>query len=301
MLRLAPLALLLVLATAASAQEARPASPAGVPADTVLVRVDLLDGSSFSGALVRHDTREVVLRTDAGAEVHIPADQIRSITPLASLRFERSDPNNTRLLFTPTARPLDAGDGYLAVYQLVLPFVAYGLTDRFSIAGGTVLLPGAFGRVLYAAPKLTVHEGGHLAVALGFAGIGVFVDDANITAGLGYGIVTYGSSERSVTAGVGVAIAQGELATGALVTLGGEIQLSDSIKLLTENYLIPIEETRGDGPDFAYRTRYEPILSVGVRFFGERLAVDLAGITSPDLLAQFDFPLIPWVGFAYNF
>jgi hypothetical protein len=155
--------------------------------------------------------------------------------------------------------------------------------------------------VLYAAPKLTVLERPNLAVAIGGAGIAVFVDNENITAGLVYGLVTYGTPERSVTAGAGAAFAQGEMATGALITLGGELQLSNSIKLLTENYLIPIEEIDGIGMDTTYRTRYEPILSVGVRFFGERLSVDLAGITSPDLLAQFDFPLVPWVGFAYNF
>jgi hypothetical protein len=44
------------------------------------------------------------------------------------------------------------------------------------------------------------------------------------------------------------------------------------------------------------------LLSGGVRFFGERIAVDLALMTFPALLTAVDgFAFLPWLGFAYNF
>jgi len=296
--------LVAVLAPSVLGQD-RPAPPTSqVAADTAVVRVDLTDGSSFFGVVLREDAQTLVLRTTGGAEVTVPRDQIRRITEVEGRvvgdRFVTLDPNRTRLLFSPTARALGAGDGYIAVYELVLPFLAYGITDAVSIAGGTVFFPGAFGRVWYIAPKVTLLERPDLAVAIGGVGLGVFLDDDSATAGIGYGIVTYGTPERSVTGGFGFSFAEGELATGVIVTLGGELQVSNRMKLLSENYLVPYEEySFTTAPET--RTRYQPILSFGVRFFGERLAVDLAGFTLPGVLSDEAFPFFPWVGFAFNF
>ncbi len=302
---------------------AAPAHAQETPADTTapLVQIELADGSSFVGTVVRESEQELVLRTLAGAEVTIPKAQVRRRAPFegraAGGRAVRYDPNRTRLLFSPTARPLGSGQGYLSVYELFVPFVAVGLTDRISLAGGTILAPGAFGRVFYVAPKVTLVSRPRLAVALGGVGLGVFLggsdgpaEDGGIgnvgTAGIGYGLVTYGGPERAVTAGAGFAVAEGGAASGAILTLGGETQVSSSVKLLTENYLIPFEETTficpADGSCTEDTgTTYEVIVSAGVRFFGERLAADFALWTSPALLGETVFPFVPWVGFAYNF
>lgn len=301
--------LLLALVPAARAQDAASA--------TALVRVELVDGSVFVGTVVRESEREVVLRTEAGAEVTIPVSQIRRRGPFAGRvregRIVSDDPNRTRLLFSPTARPLGRGQGYLAVYELVVPFVAVGVSDAISLSGGTILAPGAFGRVWYVAPKVTLVDRPDLAVALGGVGLGVFIGDVFEhegddwgTAGIGYGLVTYGGPERSLTGGVGFVFAEGGFESGALFMLGGEVQVSNSIKLLTENYVIPFESSTSICPNGGpctteTDTEYEVIVSVGVRFFGERIAVDLAGWTSPELLTDDIFPFFPWVGFAYNF
>lgn len=180
-----------------------------------------------------------------------------------------------------------------------MPFVGYGLTDGISLAGGTLIYPRAFGRVFYVAPKVTVYQGSDLAVALGGVDLRAFFEEFRTTAGIGYGLVTYGTPERALTLGLGFSFAEGEISSGAIVTLGGELQLSNSIKLLSENYLLPIRRYESIWEPDA-RTTYEPIFSFGVRFFGQRLAVDLAGSTSPELIGEDIFPFFPWVGFAYH-
>ena len=175
-----------------------------------------------------------------------------------------------------------------------------------SVSGGTILLPEAFGRVLYVAPKVTVVNQERLAVALGGIGLGVFVDGENGSAGIGYGLATYGGPERAVTFGAGFAFAEGDIANGAILTLGGETQVSSSVKLLTENYVIPYRSEyyvcpNGGPCTETEETSYEVLLSAGVRFFGERLAADFALWTSPGAIGEDIFPFIPWVGFAYNF
>ncbi len=80
------------------------------------------------------------------------------------------------------------------------------------------------------------------------------------------------------------------LSDGVVIMAGGELQLSNSIKLITENYV-----GFGDGSTGG-------IGSGGVRFFGDQIAVDLAlfrPFGSGDDWAG--FPFVPYVGFAYNF
>lgn len=283
-----------------------------VPADTTaLVTVEMVDGSRFVGVVIAQTADQLTLRTPAGAEVTIPRSEIRRTVPYAGRLTEAGlrpdDPNRTRLLFAPTARPLGAGEGYLAVYQVILPFVGVGLTDRISVAGGTVLFPEAFGRVWYAAPRVTVLEQEQLAVALGVLGVATFLDSDTNTAGVGYVVATYGNEQRSLTGGVGIGFADTEVGDGVAIMLGGEYQLSRSVKFVSENYLIPYRETVFVGGPvvdvwrYEEQRRYEPVFSGGLRFFGEHLAADLALFTFPALIRETSFPFIPWVGFAYNF
>lgn len=62
---------------------------------------------------------------------------------VVSGEFQPLDPHDTRLFFAPTARSLKRGEGYVGVYEIFLPFVQVGVTDRFSIGGGT---PSIFAR-----------------------------------------------------------------------------------------------------------------------------------------------------------
>jgi hypothetical protein len=92
-----------------------------------------------------------------------------------------------------------------------------------------------------------------------------------------------------VTLGLGYGYSEGEFASKPVVLLGGETQLSNSFKLITENWF-PI------GSDVV-------LLSLGVRFFGDNLSADL-GFFYPMENGQGiseGFPFIPWLGFAYNF
>ncbi len=133
-----PLALLaaaLVFAAAAvappAAAQPAPVPPASVPtADTTaLVRLDLVDGTTLVGAVVRESAEALEFRTTGGVVVTVRPDQIAARRPFEGAvrngRVVRYDPNRTRLLFSPTARSIPRGTGYLAVYEVFLPFVAY--------------------------------------------------------------------------------------------------------------------------------------------------------------------------------
>jgi hypothetical protein len=86
--------------------------------------------------------------------------------------------------------------------------------------------------------------------------------------------------------GLGWGFAGGEIANKPILLLGGELRLSNSIKLISENWIPP-------GTDLV-------VYSFGFRFFGENLAADL-GFFRPSHMDTDGFPFIPWIGFAYNF
>ncbi len=277
------------------------------PADsTALVRLELNDGTVLVGTIVAEDSVRVVMRTVGGAEVVAPAREIRRRSAYAGAirngRLVRVDPNRTRLMFGPTARSLQRGHGYLAVYELVLPFVAYGPGAGVSLSGGTVFAPGAFLDVFYAAPKFTLYERASGAVAVGAFAVAVTeevticddtgcTDDDDVVWGaLPFVVGTFGGSQRAMTVGAALPVGDGGPEGSFVVMIGGEAQVSNSIKLLTESYLLLSDAD----PDL--------LLGVGVRFFGERLAADVGAFLAPGTLGDTDvIPFVPWLGFSYSF
>jgi hypothetical protein len=244
----------------------------------------LRDGSRAYGRIVSDADDQVVFRTASGVAITATRDQIVSLKKvdgvLKSGEFMPADPNNTRLFFGPTGRALPKGQTYLGVYEFFMPFVQVGVTDRFSIGGGTPLFfsfeEDGFDRPYWVTPKLQVFNGRRTQVAVGvFQGFG-----GGASAGIAYGVATTGGAVGSFTAGAGMAYNEdGDRA--AVVMIGADRQLRRNMKLVTENYVW------GSGSG---------LISGGVRFFGERLSADLA-LATPigDDLGGFVFPLVNFV------
>jgi hypothetical protein len=243
--------------------------PAAAPADSVM-EVRLKDGSVLIGRVESQTETQVVLMTRSGARVEVPRAEIlsmRSVAVRANGEVWPDDPNLTRLFFSPTGRALRKGEGYISAFYLFLPFVAYGVTDRFTMAGGTPILPGAIGRVMYLAPKYTVFEAPRSSFAVG--GIGFFAPESLDEGSFGilYGVSTFGSRDRAVSLGAGWGYFTGdEIGSGTssepVFVLGGEQRITRRVKLITENWL-------------AVNPGVDGVWSGGFRFIGDRLSADL--------------------------
>ena len=94
---------------------------------------------------------------------------------------------------------------------------------------------------------------------------------------------TFGSLDKSVTAGLGYGYFDDELADKPIVVLGGETRTSRNISLVSENWLVPEKDT--------------PILSFGLRFFGEKLSADFALIFP----LEKDVLTFPYLDVVYKF
>jgi hypothetical protein len=249
-------------------------------------KIILTDDSEFMGTIVSETDEIIYFKSIGGLEIDIKKSMIKEIKEVEGTwkggEFRRTDPNQTRLLFAPSARTLPQGRGYFSVYEIFFPMLAYGVTDFVTLAGGMSLFPGVDEQLLYLAPKVRFAHSEQLDISGGILYISAFNE---IDLGISYGVISYGSPTASFTGGLGWGFAEGEWSNNPFVMLGAEFQVSNVTKLITENWFPP-EVDWG-------------LLSFGIRFFGESLAADFALMTTTE--ASGSWPFFPWLGFAYNF
>ncbi|MEM1128261.1 MAG: hypothetical protein AAGI71_16560 [Bacteroidota bacterium] len=263
---------------------------AQAPADTsqTEVRVVLDTGAELVGQIVEENADTVTVLTRDGVTATVDRDRITGIYPLGTRQGLRPDPNRTRLLFAPTGRAVPQGQGYLADYYIFFPFVGVGVAEGVTLSGGFSLVPGLSlsSQLFYIAPKVTVWSSPTVHVAVGGVVASVLGEGAG---GILFTVATFGPATSAATVGLGVGAGGGEVADRPVVLLGYEHQLSNNVKLLTENYVLPFEGAEG------------LVLSGGIRFMGRALAADFGLVTVANLIGDGAFPFVPTISFAYNF
>jgi hypothetical protein len=254
-----------------------------VPDEGVTQRLTLTDGSQIFGRVESIEGDALVFRSLAGVELRTSRAEVSDLRVVSGRvrggEFQPTDTHNTRLLFAPTGRALRKGEGYFGVYEVNVPFVQVGVTNRLSLGGGTPLwFGGGSEHPFWFTPKLQV-----LATPRAQAAVGVIhISGFEHSAGIAYGVTTVGTPEQAVSVGLGYAYGEGERAP--ILMIGGEYRASRRIKWVTENWL-----SRG-GNGF---------VSGGIRFLGERLSADF-GLIAPLVDAE-GFYAYPLVSFAWHF
>jgi hypothetical protein len=256
---------------------------------TGMKKVVLRDGTTLNGIMHRAQGDTLFMQTASGLQVPVPDLQIVEATALhGEIRegeFFRRDPNNTRLLVGPTGRGLQAGRGYFADYFLFFPTLAVGVTNNLALSGGVSIVPGASSQLAYFGPKLSFPVSSQVALSTGLLYVVIPEETKDVT--LTYAVGTFGNHRNSVTLGTALPVITEE-EVNPILLFGGEAQVSNSAKLITENWFFTGNETTF-------------LFSGGVRFFNDRLAVDLALVGSEELLQAEGFPFVPWVDFSVFF
>ena len=256
---------------------------------TSLTKITLRDGTSYVGTIVKEDADAVVILLINNTRVEIPSREIekRAMAEGTVVRgqFMRSDPNDSRTFFAPTAKTIKQGSAYFAVYELFVPFIGFGITDDIMVAAGTPALPMAAFRFYYFGAKARFLDLKNVDAAVGFTYSALPFDDDDLNFGLGYAVATFGTERAAATVGYGTNVTKMDERVHMLM-LSGEIQTSNSVKFITENW---ISLNGGSG-----------IASLGLRFFNDNLAGDF-GLLIPTEQGGSSLIFLPWVGLAYNF
>ncbi len=280
---IASLAFLLILGMPCGANHAFAQQAA--TADQRIYEVTTRDGVRYYGYLQVETPERVVIRTPGGAIIELARADIASMVEaegtLVGQDFRRADPNPTRLFFGPTGRSLKKGEAYFGVYEVIMPFVQVGLTDRLSIGGGTPLFLGEGNHPFWVTPKFQVYRSPRTSISVGAMH---FLNVDGVTLGIAYAAGTFGSADNAVTLGVGRAYYNNDDddAGSTVALVGGERRLSRRLKLITENYVL----TGG------------AVLSAGIRLLGESLSADI-GLIAP--FDTSDFIAFPIVNFVWKF
>jgi len=254
--------------------------------------VEMKDGSKLMGRIIEVRTEDIVFKSDIG-DVTIQKGRIADIKliPITSVKDGKywfENPNTTRLYFAPTARMLKKGDGYFSDYYLFFPGIAYGISDNITIGGGMSLFPGLSlnEQIYYFTPKIGLRTTLHSSFAAGALIVALpKIDNEQHTTGIAYGVGTFGNGDGHLTVGLGYGFVDNHMAKKPMFMIGGEKRFSRRVSFVSENWIFP-------GVD-------EPIISYGLRFFGEGMSVDLAlfNVLGEDTF----FPGLPWVDFVVNF
>ena len=253
------------------------------------MEIRLSDGSVLFGRIVSIDGDRVTIAAESGARTEVSRGQVVEVRATTSrvVNGQRwtEDPNATRLFFGPTGRAIGRGTGYFAVYELIMPFLSLGLSDRFSISGGTPIFPGITGELFYVAPKFTVISQPGVDVAAGV--LAFMIPDEDESLGLVYGVGTFGSRDNALTFGLGLPVFRGateDFMDRLVLMAGGEARMASRTKFIVEGYFLA-GESNG-------------LFATGLRFFGERLSADAGlGFAVGDDTGC----CLPVVNFVYSF
>lgn len=258
-----------------------------------LYRVTLNDGSVIVGHFLSKTPEILTLSTSSLPKVEIPFGNIKKLE-LVDKGDIRSDgtywfpnPNPTRYFFSPSAFNLKKGEGYYQNSYLIINSLNYGVTDFFSIGGGFELI-STFSPdtepFFFFTPKINsrISENFYISGGLLIARADEF------TLGTTYALATYGNHNDNITAGLGWGFIEGDFSNEPIITLGGMTRIARKFSLITENWFVPDVNS------------YYPIISYGVRFFGEKIAVDLGFLNNGDIVNDIAIG-IPYVDFLVKF
>jgi hypothetical protein len=278
--------------------------------------ITLIDGTVLKGVIMARTSNEVTLKTENLGTVTLQLSNIREIKKLESSQVKNGvywfpNPHPTRYFFAPSAINLKKGEGYYQNAYIIFNSFNYGVSDNFSIGGGiefislfASLAMGNFQPIVFVTPKVgfkvadRVHAGG------GLLYVRVPNFDSNESGNhalLAYGVGTYGTTDHNATLGAGWGYFEGETTSRPILTINGMTRVGRNVSLVTENWFAPFQRHTNTRPGVTEtRYVYQGLASYGIRFFGEKLSVDLGFINNPDIFEVLVIG-IPYVDFVVKF
>ncbi len=252
---------------------------------------------TYQGELISENEQEMQLKDLGGVNITILKSQIKrieidevSITTHKKVWLQT--PNRTRYLLTPTGFGLKKKEGYYQNVYFFLNNFNYGLTDHVSLGGGVEVISLFAGSpIFFLMPKLSLPISPKWNAAGGLLYMNMLgkYNPLGRGFGIGYGVLTYGTENTNITAGLGYGFYDREWTKRPIFTLSGTVRLSNRVALVSENWVIP------DGGAEQY------FVSYGARFMWRKLAFDVAFIRNPLLFDDTFYLGVPFLDLVVKF
>jgi hypothetical protein len=263
--------------------------------------IELKSGERITCEIVSEDEGILTVVSDTFGEMKIQRSDIKTISDLdENTGYRYDDPNHCSLLFMPSAETNPKGTWYISDYELLYMNVGYSPTDDLHISTGFLfpIVPemitegplslGFKFRTLSEPYKMNMSVMGTYTTVLDYPDVGL------ITYGTAF---NYYMNPRST-----VNLYMGGMTTSR--TVGTESAISFGLAFTyrsSESSKLIVEYMNGGIFD---EFESKGVLLYGIRFFGEKISADLAGIQFVDLITDDDsqsWIIIPLVSLTYHF
>ena len=277
------LAVLILAGTACFSQNA--------PDTTRITRIETRDGNTYTGYVASQDTVALILRTDNLGDIRIPRSEIISIREFRNMakvkgRYWLPNPQSTSYFWAPNGYGLNKGEGYYQNIWILYNQFTGGLANNFSLGGGLIPLFffGGTATPLWIMPKisipvvrdkLNIGTGALLGTIAGSENPGFF--------GLLFGIATFGTRDKNMSFGLAYGFAEGGMTRLPVFNVSGLLRVGPKGYLITENYIVPSENST------------LVILSGGGRTLVKNISIDY-GLWLPVTRDMDPFVIIPSLG-----
>lgn len=250
------------------------------------------DGKEFSGLIISQNGTEITIKTESLGLITIANSKIREVKLAEKEQFVGGkyffpNPHPTRYFFGPSAIPLDKSEGYYQNAYVLANSFQIGVSDHFSMGGGTVI-PFMF----FITPKIGYKVGKNVYVGGGVLFGTTISSDFSFGLGAVYGSLTLGNKENNFTIDAGYGFMKDEIynsqtndfeyewgfAQRPMFSLSASLRLAPKVSLITENWIFATKDYDNDPYtyDESYKYKYRSVLSFGFRLMGERNAFDIA-------------------------
>lgn len=239
--------------------------------DSTKYMLTKVDGTQYMGYILSDDSREILILTENLGKIFIPKIEIESIVAIDEISgyqngvYVRQDVFNTRYQFNSNALTVREGENY-AVLNIFGPEVHFALKENLTIGLITTWFASPLAlAVKYTSP--TKNEKLNFGVGT-FLGSSGFLNVGRGFAGVHWGMATYGSSSKNVTASAGFAY----IRTGnenKIVIPSGSYQSNVSIDGSLSYFDFPIkfeQERIMTGPVFGLAGTYPISSTVSIYF-----------------------------------
>ena len=214
--------------------------------------VETVKGTLFNGTLrdasdltLTFETRELGLVTIQRVNMR----QLMTQTPEQERRGFDYVGNGTRMFLAPTARNLRRGEGEVQVIDIFLTGINYGVTDNISVGLLVPIIPVIGVPFVVVTPKVSVPLSDKLRVGAGMLyGFATGAGGGRGSAGVGYGLATYGTADTNLTFGLGYSFdGSGGGSSSPVGVIGANVRVSRLFSLVNETYLANFDSNGGFG------------------------------------------------------
>jgi hypothetical protein len=247
------------------------------------------------GKILAQDSVNVLFSTDKYGEINLLKSEIKKMHAIDMKKVKDDEywddnPQSTRYFFSPNGYGLKQGEGYYQNVWVLVNSFAVGITDNISFGGGVLplFLFAGSPTPVWITPKVSIPiSKDNFNLGAG-ALIGTVLGEENTGFGILYGITTFGSRDKNVSAGLGYGYIAGEWARAPMINFNVMMRTGARGYFISENYFFHTEGTTA------------VILSLGGRRIIQKAGLDY-GLAIPIISDMGQFIALPWLGITIPF